>query len=68
MGLDAEAVAARQASSGAGVSFGGMAGNRMGFTPMTTSQYNAFINSQEDDLYGSYNPSAFSNALGVIRV
>ena len=65
---DAEAVAARQASSGAGVSFGGMAGNRMGFTPMTTSQYNAFINSQEDDLYGSYNPSAFSNALGVIRV
>lgn len=65
---DAEAVAARQASSGAGVSFGGMANNRMGFTPMTTSQYNAFINSQEDDSYGTFNPSAFSNALGVIRV
>ena len=65
---DAEAVAARQASSPAGVSFGGMAGNRMGFTPMTTSQYNAFINSQDDDQFGSYNPSAFSNALGVIRV
>tara|TARA_B100001057_G_scaffold25136_2_gene23194 strand:- start:13552 stop:15396 length:1845 start_codon:yes stop_codon:yes gene_type:complete len=65
---DAQAVLDRQASSGAGVSFGGMAGNRMGFTPMTTSQYNAFVNSQEDDQFGSYNPSAFSNALGVIRV
>ncbi len=65
---DAQAVLDRQASSGANVSFGSMAGRGMGFTPMTTSQYNAFVNSQEDDQFASYNPSAFSNALGVIRV
>lgn len=65
---DEEARAARQADAASSVSFGNMAMNRGGFTPMTASQYQRFISTQQDEPQFNYNPSAFSNALGVIRV
>ena len=65
---DEEARAARQADAASSVSFGNMAMNRGGFTPMTASQYQRFISTQQEEPQFNYNPSAFSNALGVIRV
>tara|TARA_B110000046_G_scaffold10626_1_gene10629 strand:+ start:27846 stop:29705 length:1860 start_codon:yes stop_codon:yes gene_type:complete len=67
---DAAAAAERQASSQRGTGFGASSvfGNQ-NFTPMSTSEYNSFLNSgsEEDPRYSS-TPSAFSNALGVIRI
>ncbi len=65
---DQKAVADRNASAASNVSFGNSMMSRDNFSPMTTSQYQAFINTQNEDPTYSYNPSAFSNALGVIRV
>jgi hypothetical protein len=65
---DQKAVADRNASAASNVSFGNSMMSRDNFSPMTTSQYQAFINNQNEDPTYSYNPSAFSNALGVIRV
>ena len=67
---DAAAAAERQAQSQRGVGFGSYAGTTQGFTPMNASQYSAFVNSggEEEPVYGGSNPSAFSNALGVIRI
>ena len=66
---DNAAAAERQAQSQRGVGFGSYSGTTQGFTPMNASQYSAFVNSggEEDPRYASA-PSAFSNALGVIRI
>lgn len=66
---DAAAAAARQASAQGGVGFGGSAFANQNYTPMTSSQYTAFLNSgsEEDPRYTS-NPSAFSSNLGVIKI
>lgn len=64
---DQEAVMARNASAGsAGASslFGAPS-----YTPMTVSQFNALANYGDDEeQYSTYNPTAFSNSLGVIRL
>lgn len=66
---DARALEERQAAAQQGVGFGRASLGSGSFSPMTANQYSAFVNSggEEDPSYAS-SPSAFSNALGVIRI
>lgn len=64
---DQQAVMARNQT--AGTAGGASLFGAPSYTPMTLSQFNAYRSYADDeDSYSTYNPTAFSNSLGTVRL